>query len=278
MNTTPLLRRYRLLLVWLSLALSAGFLLAMSRGPLVKIAGLGKDSQRQSSKLAPPVPRAVSTNALPAAPVQMGGNFNLVKAVISAGGDRSAAGNTTASVTIGQGLADASSGAQFTLTSGLWGGGLCPVITVTPLTLPNGTVGTNYNQTITASGGAAPYTFSVSAGALPNGLTLTTAGVLSGPPSVAGTFNFTLKATDGNGCLGTRAYTLSTGTLIIQTDFEEPTFPPLVGREFPTRATRCGRGTTIRAAKGHQALASTANSPSWTCLVATWEWGRLAHN
>lgn len=85
---------------------------------------------------------------------------------------------------------------------------VCPAITVAPLTTPNGTVAVAYSQTISASGGVAPYTFAVNAGALPGGLTLTPAGLLSGTPTTAGTFNFTVRGTDANNCFGDRAYTI----------------------------------------------------------------------
>ena len=88
--------------------------------------------------------------------------------------------------------------------------GNCPTITVNPATLPAGQMGAAYNQTITATGGAAPYAYTVSLGTLPNGVTLSSAGVLSGTPTVSGQFGFTLKATDANGCMGTRDYTLTT--------------------------------------------------------------------
>jgi len=82
-------------------------------------------------------------------------------------------------------------------------------ISVNPATLPNGFVGTNYSQSLTATGGTAPYTFMVSAGALPNGVSLNAStGALTGTPTASGTFNFTLKATDANTCEGTRAYTV----------------------------------------------------------------------
>ena len=84
---------------------------------------------------------------------------------------------------------------------------LCPVITLTPAMLTNGSVGTAYPAvTFSASGGTGPYTFSYS-GTLPTGLALTGA-VLAGTPSATGTFNFTVQATDASGCVGTQAYSI----------------------------------------------------------------------
>jgi large repetitive protein len=66
--------------------------------------------------------------------------------------------------------------------------------------LLGGTVGTSYTETISASGGTSPYTFSVFSGALPTGLSLNSStGVISGTPSAAGTFSFTIKAVDAGG-------------------------------------------------------------------------------
>ncbi|HNG34307.1 MAG TPA: putative Ig domain-containing protein, partial [Blastocatellia bacterium] len=85
----------------------------------------------------------------------------------------------------------------------------CPAVTVNPATLPDGAGGVAYNQTLTATGGTSPYSFTVTAGALPAGLTLATNGTLSGAPAAAGAFNFTATATDANNCTGTRVYTLN---------------------------------------------------------------------
>jgi hypothetical protein len=85
---------------------------------------------------------------------------------------------------------------------------VCPVITLSPATLPNGMVGTPYTQPITASGGTAPYTFAVTTGTLPAGLTLSAAGVLSGTPTTAGTSTVTITGTDANGCPASIVYTL----------------------------------------------------------------------
>ena len=87
---------------------------------------------------------------------------------------------------------------------------ICGTITVNPATLPGTAVGANYNQTMTASGGVAPYSFSFG-GTLPTGLTLTSAGVLSGTPNAAGTFSFSVTAMDANSCSGTRNYTVVVG-------------------------------------------------------------------
>jgi len=78
---------------------------------------------------------------------------------------------------------------------------------VNPAILPLPVIGTPYSKTITATGGTPPYTFTVSSGALPPGLSLNpTTGVISGTPTTAGTFNFTIIATDANGCPGSRTY------------------------------------------------------------------------
>jgi hypothetical protein len=87
---------------------------------------------------------------------------------------------------------------------------VCPIITVNPATLPNGAVGTAYNQTVTASGGTAPYVFSLSSGTLPTGLILNGAsGAITGTPTTAGTFTFTISARDVNGCSGSRLYEIT---------------------------------------------------------------------
>ena len=66
--------------------------------------------------------------------------------------------------------------------------------------LPSGQLGTPYQATLTASGGAAPYTWSVASGSLPPGVTLNSAaGALGGTPSTAGNFSFTASVRDAKG-------------------------------------------------------------------------------
>ncbi len=92
-----------------------------------------------------------------------------------------------------------------TRTVTLVGSSSCPAITIAGA-LPNGTMGVPYSQTLGASGGVAPYAFSVSSGAPPTGLALATSGTLSGIPLVAGASNFTVSAADANGCTGSSQY------------------------------------------------------------------------
>ena len=68
--------------------------------------------------------------------------------------------------------------------------------------------GAPYTQLLSATGGTPNYTFTVSAGSLPNGLNISGAS-LKGAPTTTGVFNFTIRATDNSGCFGARAYSLT---------------------------------------------------------------------
>ena len=62
---------------------------------------------------------------------------------------------------------------------------------------PNGTVSQTYTHTFPAGSGDPPYTFSIISGALPPGLSLNAStGIVSGVPTSAGTFAFTIEVTD----------------------------------------------------------------------------------
>jgi hypothetical protein len=85
------------------------------------------------------------------------------------------------------------------------------VLTLSPATLPAASAGRQDAQRITAAGGTPPYSFSVTSGILPAGLSLNSStGDISGTPTTAGTYQFTITATDASSTpnTGSRAYTL----------------------------------------------------------------------
>jgi large repetitive protein len=75
---------------------------------------------------------------------------------------------------------------------------------------PAGEVGAAYSDQLAVTGGTAPYTWSVSAGSLPPGVTLgASSGLLAGTPTVAGSYPFTVLVTDASGQTASRAVTLT---------------------------------------------------------------------
>ena len=85
---------------------------------------------------------------------------------------------------------------------------------VTPTTVPAATRGFAYSRTFSATGGVGAYTYTVSAGALPAGMTLSAAGVLSGTPTTTGSFNFTVRATDQSTGSGPYSGTVSLALVV----------------------------------------------------------------
>ncbi|MFT3706944.1 MAG: Ig domain-containing protein [Archangium sp.] len=71
-----------------------------------------------------------------------------------------------------------------------------PMVALEPASLPNGTIGLDYDETLLGSGGADPYTFALESGSLPDGLTLGEGGGISGRPTTAGTSTFEVRVTD----------------------------------------------------------------------------------
>jgi uncharacterized repeat protein (TIGR01451 family) len=121
------------------------------------------------------------------------------------------------------------------------------ITTTSPLA--GGTVGAAYAASFAASGGIPPYTWSIAAGAPPPGTTLSTAGVLSGTPTVHGTFNFTVQVSDSRGVTATKpfAVTIVPAPIVITT----PSLP-----------------AGVQHAPYHASLAASGGVPPYTWSVA----------
>lgn len=117
---------------------------------------------------------------------------------------------------------------------------------ISTMSLPGGNEGTAYSQSVSATGGVGPYTWSISNGALPAGLSLsgstTTSVTITGTPTAQGTANFTIKITDSTGASGTQALSIAIGAPL-PLEVTPATLPGgIVGAAYP--------GATLQATGG----------------------------
>lgn len=105
--------------------------------------------------------------------------------------------------------------------------------------LPLGIVGSAYNKALATEDGTAPFTWGITAGTLPAGLSLSTAGILDGNPTAAGTSSFTVLVTDANGFTATKEFSITVQDLAITGNV---TVLPGAVRGFPYSYTFTGSG------------------------------------
>lgn len=129
---------------------------------------------------------AISTASLNAGALPPGLSLTSGGTVVSGTPTTAGTYNFTLAATDSNGVATS---ASFTI-------GVTASLTISTLSLPNGVYATAYGATVSASGGIAPLAFSITAGALPAGLNLTSGGVIGGTPSAPGLANFTITVTD----------------------------------------------------------------------------------
>lgn len=128
---------------------------------------------------------------------------NASGATLTISGTPATAGTSTLAVSVHDGASPAGTGkASVTLTVS------APRLTVSTTSLSSGTVGTAYSATVTATGGTGADKWTATG--LPAGLSMSSAGTISGTPTAAGTSTVTVTATDS----GTTAQT-ATATLIL---------------------------------------------------------------
>ena len=106
----------------------------------------------------------------------------------------------------------------------------CNVSIVNASSLPAGAVGFPYNQTLQASSCNPSFTWALTGGSLPAGLSLSTNGVVSGTPSGSGgVFNFTVQVTDGNGSSASQTFSLNISNYRIHGSVRDSRNNPVVG-------------------------------------------------
>jgi hypothetical protein len=204
------MHRIKPLLLWVAVCLA------------VLLAGCGSSSQSPTSPLS-----ITSTSALPQGLVNSpysatlratGGltpyTWNVASGSLPPGlslsragalsGTPSASGSFSFSVTVADAEHPPSvANANFPVT-------IAPASQVSTTSLPNGSPGIFYTATLAATGGIAPYSWTIAQGTLPAGLTLNaTSGVISGTPTSARTSTFTVQASDSESPAATASTDLS---------------------------------------------------------------------
>ncbi|HEY3670644.1 MAG TPA: putative Ig domain-containing protein [Acidimicrobiia bacterium] len=154
---------------------------------------------------------------------------------------------------------------------------------------PNGEVGVAYSRQLTVNDGTAPVAWSVSTGVLPIGVTLNAStGLLSGTPTVAGSYSFTVRVADASTGVATKAVTVTiaaTPTLTFTPPSGEVGFgysqqPALTGGTGPfawsISAGSLPAGVTLNATTGLvSGSPTTAGSSSFT-VAATDSFAQVA--
>ncbi len=116
-----------------------------------------------------------------------------------------------------------------------------PTIGMSPASLPNGIRGVAYSQAVAATGGNAPYRFTIASGSLPPGMALSAnTGIISGTPTAGGSYTFTVSATDSS--TGTGAPFSATRTFTVVIPDNRYTAPTSTGTGMAT-ASFTGGGT-----------------------------------
>ena len=128
-------------------------------------------------------------------------------------------------------------------TPGAVNAGVITLLTITSDSpLPGAVVGVAYSQTLAAAGGTTPYSWAVSGGVLPGGLTLSSAGVWSGTPVTAGTYAFTFAVTDGVGAAAAKTFTITIASVPLNITTASPLPDGVYGGAY-SQTLAAGGGT-----------------------------------
>ena len=147
-----------------------------------------------------------------------------------------------------------------------------PVITTTS-PLPPGTAGTPYTTTLHAAGGISPWTWAITGGSLPAGLTLSPGGTITGTPATPGTRTITAQATDHDGNTATKSLTLTIDGPDLAITLTNPhPFRALHAGAYQVTVTNTGTaaepGTMVHVDLARGLRPVRAGGPGWTCRAS----------
>ncbi|MDP8989662.1 MAG: putative Ig domain-containing protein, partial [Acidobacteriota bacterium] len=131
-------------------------------------------------------------------------------------------------------------------------------LTILTASLPSGTVGASYSQSLAANGGTPPYNWSVTSGSLPSGLSLASTGAIAGTPTVAGTQTFTVHVGDAGLLNATQTLSLA----ITQPICTYALYPG--GQVFPFT----GGSGSITVTAGAGCTWTVSGAPTWVTIVS----------
>ena len=150
-------------------------------------------------------------------------------------------------------------------------------LAVSTSSLPGATPGTPYSASLTATGGSQPYSWSVSTGSLPAGVSLDAAGTLTGDPSKTGAFTFTVRVTDAAANTATAALALAVNLPNTNGQFDGPAELPRVYIQSALSNTPANGKTwqatdsaSLQSALNSAACGDTINLKAGTTFVGTW--------
>lgn len=167
----------------LSITISAAPLSVVTTSLPAGVVGSGYSATLQAAGGVAPYTWSVTTGSLP------GGLTLAASTGVISGTPTGSSSTFTVTVTDSETPTPQTATKQLTIT-------INPQLAISTASLANGIINTAYNQTLSATGGITPYTWTLQSGSLPSGLTLSASGVISGTATASGTSSFTVKVTD----------------------------------------------------------------------------------